>query len=178
MRFETRTGKPGSTNQQESLNKRDRVTTSQESHEDTRSRATTGSPMTREPIQPEDPTACMGRFVRSIKSWDAGSDLETKEECNRLSARSISFKEKVDGRLRIILNCLPGKEMKGIDKNSLIWCFFMTSSMHAAILFFFGKDHSENLHSIRKTGQKPTVQRLFDVTQTLIREQELEISEV
>ena len=48
--------------------------------------------------------------------------------------------------------------------------------MHAAI--FSGKDHSENMHSIRNTGQKPTVQRLFDVTQTLIREQELEISEV
>ena len=62
MRFETRTGKPGSTNQQESLIKRDRVPNSQESREDTRSRATTGSHMTREPIQTEDPTACMGRF--------------------------------------------------------------------------------------------------------------------
>ena len=52
----------------------------------------------------------------------------------------------------------------------------MSSSMYAAI--FLGKDCSENLHSIRNTVQKPTVQRLFDVTQTLIREQELEISGV
>ena len=46
----------------------------------------------------------------------------------------------------------------------------MTSSLHAAI--FLGKGYSENLHSIRNTGQKPTVQKLFDATQTLIREQE------
>ena len=47
--------------------------------------------------------------------------LETKEECNVLSARSISFKEKVDERLRAMLNCHPGKEMKESDKHSLIW---------------------------------------------------------
>ena len=44
----------------------------------------------------------------------------------------------------------------------------MTSSVHATI--FLGKDYSDNLHSIRNTGQKPTVQKLFDATQTLIRE--------
>ena len=85
-------------------------------------------------------------------------------------------KKKVDERLRIILNRLPDKEMKGIDKSSLIWGIFMTSSLHAAN--FLGKYYSENLHSTRNTGQKPTVQKLFDVTQTLIREQELEISGV
>ena len=66
--------------------------------------------------------------------------------------------------------------MKGTDKNSLIWAIFMTSSMHAAI--FLGKGYSENLHSIRNTGRKPTVLRLFNVTQTLIHEQEVEISGV
>ena len=50
----------------------------------------------------------------------------------------------------------------------------MTSSMHAAI--FLGKDFTENLHSIRNSNQKPTVQKLFDVIQKLIREQNLEIS--
>ena len=52
----------------------------------------------------------------------------------------------------------------------------MTSSFHAAI--FLGKDSSENLHSIRNTDQKPTVQKLFDVTRRLISEQKLEISGV
>ena len=53
---------------------------------------------------------------------------------------------------------------------------FMTSSMHAAI--FLGKDYSKNLHSVRNTDQKPTVQKLFDVSQKLIREQNWEISGV
>ena len=52
----------------------------------------------------------------------------------------------------------------------------MTSSMHAAI--FVGEDYSEKLHSIRNTGHEPTVQKLFDVAQTQIREQNLEISGV
>ena len=46
----------------------------------------------------------------------------------------------------------------------------MTSSLHAAI--FLGKDYTENLHYKRNTGLKPTVQKLFDATQTLIREKE------
>ena len=50
----------------------------------------------------------------------------------------------------------------------------MTSSMHAAI--FLGKDFAENLHSIRNSNQKPTVQKLFDVIQKLIRENVFEIS--
>ena len=45
----------------------------------------------------------------------------------------------------------------------------MTSSMHAAI--FLGNDSVENLHSVRNTDKKPTVQKLFDVTQKLIRKQ-------
>ena len=53
----------------------------------------------------------------------------------------------------------------------------MISSMYAAI--FRGKDSSKNLRSVRKkTDQKPSVQKLFDVTQKLIREQKLEISGV
>ena len=68
MRFETRTAKPGSANQRESLIERDRVTNSQEMNEDSRSRATTLSPMTREPSQTtENPTICRGRPVPTIK---------------------------------------------------------------------------------------------------------------
>ena len=52
----------------------------------------------------------------------------------------------------------------------------MTSSMHPAI--FLGNDSVENLHSVRNTDKKPTVQKLFDVTQKLILEQILEISGV
>ena len=52
----------------------------------------------------------------------------------------------------------------------------MTSSMHAAI--FLGKGYSENVHSVRKTDRKPTVQKLFDVTYKLSSKQKLEISGV
>ena len=76
-------------NNKKILIKRDRVTNSQARHEETRSRATTGSPMTRKPSQTEDLTTCTGRPVFAIKSWDAGSGLETKEECDILSNRTI-----------------------------------------------------------------------------------------
>ena len=46
--------------------------------------------------------------------------------------------------------------------------------MQAAI--YVGKNYSENLHSA--TDEKPTVHKLFDVTQKLISEQNLEISGV
>ena len=88
--------------------------------------------MTREPSQTaEEPTVCTGRLVPTIISWLAGSGLEAKEECYIPSAPSISFREKVDGRLRTMLNCPPSKEMKGIDQNSLMWRIFMTSSVHS-----------------------------------------------
>ena len=69
-----------------------------------------------------------------------------------------------------ILNSPPGDKMEGIDNNSPIRRIFATASLHVAI--FFGADYSENLHSRRNIGQKPTVQKLFEATETLIREQE------
>ena len=102
--------------------------------------------------------------------------MEATEEYNIICAASILFKEVVTARLRAIWNRPPLDEMEGIGKHSLIWRIFMTSSMHAAI--FHGKDDSENLQSARNTDKEPTVQNLIDVTQKLIREQNLEISGV
>ena len=169
MRFETRTEKPNSNNQQESIIKRDRMTNSQERYEEARSRGTTGPPMTRNPSQTEDLTGCTGHLVPTflLGCWQWLGDGY------RIHSARISFKEQVDERLRIFLNRPPGDKIEGIVKNSLIWRIFMTSSLHAAI--FLGKGYSENLRSIRNTGQKPTVQKLFDATRTLIHEQELEI---
>ena len=48
MRYETRTVRPSSNNQKESLVEHDRVTNSQERDQDIRSRTTPRSPMTRE----------------------------------------------------------------------------------------------------------------------------------
>ena len=49
--------------------------------------------MTQEPRQTEDLTACTGYFAPTIKSWDSGSGLETKEEYDML------FEEEVDKQL-------------------------------------------------------------------------------
>ena len=65
-----------------------------------------------------------------------------------------------------MLNRPPGDKMDDIDKLSLIWRTFMSSSMNAAV--FLARDYSENLHSIRYTDEKPTVKKLFDVTQKKI----------
>ena len=50
-----------------------------------------------------------------------------------------------------------------MEKHSLFWGLFLTSSLHAAI--FLGKDDSENLRCVRDTDPKAIVQKLFDVTQ-------------
>ena len=118
--------------------------------------------------------ASTGRPVTEDSITDIG--LEATKEYIILSAASTSLREKVNERVRARLNRDPGDEVEEIDKHSLIWGIFMTSSMYAAI--FLGKDYSENLRSVTNPDQKPTVQKLFDVTQKLIREQTLEISGV
>ena len=88
MRYESRAAKPGSSNQRESLIKRDRVTNSQGSHQDIRSRAISRSPLTRGPSQTtKNPSTCTCRPVCTVESWDVGNGLETKEECDELSSR-------------------------------------------------------------------------------------------
>ena len=65
----------------------------------------------------------------------------------------------------MIFNRPPGDKMDDIDKHSLVW---------GAIYVFhnersrFSWDFSDNLHSTRNTDEKPTVKKLFEVTQKLI----------
>ena len=102
MRFETRAVKPGLTNQQDSLTMPDRVTNSQERHEDTRSRATTGSIMARELSQTsENPTACTSRPVPTSERWDAGNGLETKRDCGTIYHTIDSDSEESMAKARI-----------------------------------------------------------------------------
>ena len=49
-----------------------------------------------------------------------------------------SFMERVDARLRTMINRLLGEKIDDTDKHSLIWGMFMSSSMNAAV--FPGKD--------------------------------------
>ena len=79
-------------------------------------------------------------------------------------------------RLRIMLNRPPGDKMDDIDIHTLTWGILMTSTVNAAV--FPGQDHAQNLHSTRNAHERPTVKKLFDVTQKLNQEQRLEISGV
>ena len=60
-----------------------------------------------------------GRLV--IKNSATEIDLEATEENNILSAASISFREKVNERVRAILNRAPRDEKEEFEKHSLIW---------------------------------------------------------
>ena len=55
-----------------------------------------------------------GRLV--IKNSATEIDLEATEECNILSAASTSFREKVNERVREILNRPPGDELEEFEK--------------------------------------------------------------
>ena len=119
------------------------------------------------------PTICTGRLVLVILNWDAGNDLETKEECHIFCVRSISFEE--SGRETANFSELSSRQIDERKRHEFsdLGKKFMTASMKAAI--FLGKNCSKNLQSTRNSDQKSTVQSLFDVTRTLIREQELDI---
>ena len=167
MRFETSTGQPVIENLQKDLIQGDTMTNSQVRHFDARLKASTVSPMAWGLSRTKNSQASTGHPVIKnskastglpvIKNLVTDTDLEAIEECNILSAASISFRERVNERLRAILNRFPGDVMEGIDKHFLTWGMFTTSSMRAAI--FLGQDYSENLHAVRNTGRKPTAQK-------------------
>ena len=48
----------------------------------------------------------------------------------------------------------------------MIWGMFMSSTLQASV--FMGKNYSENLHSIKNTGNKLTMKQMFDISESLI----------
>ena len=48
-------------------------------------------------------------------------DLETSRGYYLLSAEAVSFREKVNATLRVMLNRPPGDKMDDMDKHSVIW---------------------------------------------------------
>ena len=50
---------------------------------------------------------------------------------------------------------------------------FMSSTLEASV--FMGKDHSENLYSIKNTGNNLTMKQMFDISEKLIVGQSDEI---
>ena len=63
--------------------------------------------------------------------------------------------------------------MQYSNKHSLILRMFMSSTLEASV--FMGKEYSENLRSIKNTGNNLTIKQMFDISEKLIIEQSDEI---
>ena len=108
------------------------------------------------------------KFV--IEDDDMDSDTVTESD---FSLRSRSYLHRVNDRLRKILDHSSRNAMQDIDKNSLIWRMFMKSTLEASV--FMRKNYSENLHSIKNTGNNLTLKQVFDISEKLIVGQSDEI---
>ena len=75
---------------------------------------------------------------------------DTAAESN-FSVKSRSFLNRVNDRLRKMLNRSPEDPMQDIDKRFMIWRMLMSSTVNASV--FMGKNYSDNLHSIKNTGK-------------------------
>ena len=117
---------------------------SQEWKSDEMLEARTGRPVGGQPF-----TQHTDKFV--IDDDDMDSDTITE---SNLSLKSRLFLHRVKERLRNILDQSSKDTMQDIDKRSLIWGMFMSSTLEASV--FMGKNHAENLHSIKNTGNNLT----------------------
>ena len=112
-----------------------------------------------------------GRPVYDKFVIDGDMDSDTATESN-LSLKSRSFLNRVNDRLRKMLDRSPEDAMQGIDKRFMIWRMFMSSTLEASV--FIGKNYSDNLHS-KNTGKDLTLKQMFDISDKLIVEQSDEI---
>ena len=87
-------------------------------------------------------------------------DSDTATESN-LSLRSRPFLNRVNGRLRKMIDRSPEDAMQDIDERSLILGMFMSSTLEASV--FMGKNYSDNLHSVKNTREHLTLKQMFDI---------------
>ena len=100
-------------------------------------------------------------------------DMDSDAAESNLSLKSRSFLNRVNDRVRKILDHSSKDVMQDIDKRSIIWRMFMSSTLQASV--FMGKEYSENLRSINNTGNNHTMKQIFDISEKLITEQSDEI---
>ena len=115
-----------------------------------------------------------GRPVDDKSVIDDDVDSDTATESN-LSLKSRSFLNRVNDRLRKMLDRSPEDAMQDIDKRSMMWGMFMSSTLEASV--FMGKSQSDNLHSVKNTGKDLTLKQMFDISEKLMLEQSDEILE-
>ena len=108
------------------------------------------------------------RFI--VENDNMDSDTATESD---LSLKSRSFLHRVNDRVRKILDQSSKDATQESNKHSLIWRMFMFSTLATSV--FMGKNYSENLHSIKNTGNNLTLKQMFDVSEKLIVGQSDEI---
>ena len=74
----------------------------------------------------------------------------------------------MNDRLCKILDHSSEDAMHDIHKRSMIWGMFLSSTSEASV--FMGKNYSDNLHSIKNTGQNLTLKQMFEISEKLILE--------
>ena len=90
-----------------------------------------------------------GKLVSHKLVIDIDMDSATATESD-FSLKSRSFLHRVNNRVRKVLDHFPEDAMQDIDKRSMIWGMFMSSTLKASV--FMGKNFSEILHS-KKQGK-------------------------
>ena len=113
-----------------------------------------------------------GRPVSDKLVIDIDMDSDTAAE-SFFSLKSRSFLNRVNDRLRKMLNRSPEDSMQDIDKRSMIWGMFLPSTVEASV--FMGKSCSDNLHSMKNTRENLTLKQMFEICEQLILEQTDEI---
>ena len=114
-----------------------------------------------------------GKLVSNKLVIDIDMDSATDAESD-ISLKSRSFLNRVNDRLRKMLNRSPEDSMQDIDKRSMIWgmnvCVIDIGSICVN-----GKEYSDNLHSIENTWENLTMKQMFDISEKLIVGQSDEI---
>ena len=109
-----------------------------------------------------------GKFIVDDDDIDSNTIAESD-----MSFKSRSFLHRVNDRVRKMLDQSSKDATQDSNKHSLIWGMFMSSTLEASV--FMGKDYSENLHSIKTTGNNLTMKQMVGISEKLITGQSDEI---
>ena len=108
------------------------------------------------------------RFL--VDDDDMDSDTVTESD---MYLKSRSFLHRVNDRLRKMLDQSSKDVPQDCNKDSLKMGMFMSSTLQASV--FMRKEYSENLRSIKNTGNNLTMKQMFDISEKLTVGQSHEI---
>ena len=98
-----------------------------------------------------------------VENNKMNSYTEAKSE---LSLGSRSFLHRLNDRVRKMLDQSSKDATQDSNKHSLMWGMFMSSTLEASV--FMGKEYSENLHSIKNTGDNLKMKPMCDISEKLL----------